>query len=105
MERAAHAALQSRAASARELKAAAELAREVLRALDETIAAAPRREEQVLARMTPPPKSYLPGQSIAQTREALEAMAGEDRTPVVDRKIAARLAADLDALAREREAA
>jgi hypothetical protein len=101
----AHAALQNRTASATELKAAAEAARAAVRAIDEAIAAAPRREEQVLARMTPPPESYLPGRSIAQTREALEAMAGEDLTRALDRKIAARLAADLDALALKAEAA
>jgi hypothetical protein len=100
----AHATLQNRTASAGELKAAAEQARSAVRTIDEAIAAAPQREDQVLARMTPPPAPYLPGRSIAQTRSALEVIAGEDRTRVLDRKIAARLAADLDALAREAEA-
>jgi hypothetical protein len=101
----AHAALQNRTASAGEFKAAADQARSAVSAIDEAMAAAPQREDQVLAQMTPPFESYLPGRSIAQTREALEAMAGEDRMRVLDRKIAARLAADLDALAREAEAA
>jgi hypothetical protein len=98
-------ALQSRTASSSEFRAAADQARSAMRAIDEAMAAAPRREDQVLARMTPPPESYLRGRSIAQTREALEAMAGEDLTRALDRKIAARLAADLDALARGAEAA
>lgn len=101
----AHAALQNRTASAAQFKAAAAQARAAVSAIDETIAAAPQREDQVLARMTPPPVAYLPGKSIAQTREALEAMAGEDLTRALDRKIAARLAADLDALALKAEAA
>jgi hypothetical protein len=77
------------------------VARAAVRAIDEAIAAAPRREEQVLARMTPPPESYLPGKSIAQTLEAVDVLTGEDRKRSFHRKIAARLAADLDALARE----
>jgi hypothetical protein len=101
----AYAALQNRTASAGELKTAAEAARAAVSAIDEAMAAATQRERQVLARMTPPPESYLRSRSIAQTREALEALAGEDRTRMLDRKIAARFAADLDALARDAEAA
>jgi hypothetical protein len=48
-------------------------------AIDEAMAAATQREDQVLARMTPP-KSSLPGKSIVQTREALEAIAGVRRS-------------------------
>jgi hypothetical protein len=76
----AHATLQNRTASTGELKAAAEAARSAVSAIDEAMAAASQREDQVLARMTPPPESYLRGRSIAQTREAPEAMAGVRRS-------------------------
>jgi hypothetical protein len=48
----ARAVLQNQRASAAELKAAAEAARVAVRAIDEAIATAPLREEQVLRRMT-----------------------------------------------------
>ena len=75
----AHAVRQNRTASAGELKAAAEQALSAVSVIDDAMAAATQREDPVLARMTPPTSS-LPGKSIVQTREALEAIAGVRRS-------------------------
>jgi hypothetical protein len=97
-----HAVHQNRNASAADLNAAAERAYGVVSALDQAEAAAPERENQILAAMTTPNNNGWT-KSIAETRAALMALkeAGQERE--LDRKIALWLAEQLGARARERD--
>jgi hypothetical protein len=92
----AHAALQNRTTSARELRDAGEAARGVVLALDAENELAPQREAQILAGMASPGAP-----SMDYVLKALASRDDESASRRLTRKVATALAAALDVRARE----
>ena len=90
---AAHATLSNRTATAAELRAAADQARLVIRAIDAENELAPQREAEILARLT--------SKKISETISDLGRLGDEGSTRAHLRKVGTHLAAALDARAIE----